>query len=145
MAKSPANTHEDLSRTEEIKSGSDRSFGLVFAVVFAIIGLWPLTGDGDVRIWSLVVAAGLVVVAFTIPSVLAPLNRLWFRFGLLLSKIMNPLIMGLVFYLTVTPTGFVMRMLGKDLLSRKLDPNARSYWIERTPPGPDPETMQQQF
>ena len=138
-------THERIETHDEIKSGSDRSFGIVFTVVFVIVALWPLTDGGPLRIWASVVAALILGIALVRPSLLAPFNRLWFQFGLLLSKIMNPIVMGLVFYLAVTPTALIMRLRGKDLLDRRLDPAARTYWIGRDPPGPKPETMKQQF
>lgn len=144
MAGKPA-IHEDYARKDEVKVGSERSFGMVFAGVFALIGLFPLLGDAPVRLWALGIAAAFGLVAIIVPAALKPLNRLWFRFGLLLHKIVNPLIMGLIFFLTVTPTGLIMRMLGKDPLRLKFDREAKSYWIERAPPGPAPETMKNQF
>ena len=143
--KGPGATHERLVREDKVKGSSDRSFGLVFAAVFAIIGLIPLLGDGGVRVWSLAVAVVFLALALVRPVVLAPLNHLWTRFGLLLHRIVNPIIMGLLFYLVVTPTGLIIRMLGKDLLRLRFDPQAKSYWIERQPPGPAPETMKDQF
>jgi hypothetical protein len=143
--KNPTGTHERLVREETVRGSSDRSFGLVFAVVFAIIGLWPLLGDRDIRIWSLAIALVFLAAAVLRPALLAPLNRLWTRFGLLLHRFVNPIIMGLLFYLVVTPTGLVMRMLGKDLLRLRFDRQAKSYWIDRRPPGPAPETMKDQF
>lgn len=125
--------------------GSDRSFGIVFCVVFAVIGLYPLLGGGDVRLWSLGLAAAFLLVALVRPGLLAPLNRWWLKFGLLLGRIVSPLAMGLVFFLVMTPTGLIMRLLGKDLLRLRLEPAAESYWIERRPPGPAPETMTHQF
>ncbi len=144
MAGKPA-IHEDYARAGEVKSGSDRAFGMVFAVVFAVIGLWPLFNDGQIRLWALGMAAAFALAAVIAPATLKPLNRLWFRFGLLLHKIVNPLIMGLIFYLTVLPTGLIMRALGKDLLRLKFDGEAKSYWIERDPPGPEPQSMKNQF
>ena len=141
----PVDTHERLSHTEHIQGSSDRGFGIVFACVFTIIGLWPLFSDGTVRIWSLAIAAGFLVVALARPGLLASLNRLWMRFGLLLSKVVNPVIMALLYYVTVTPMGLLMRALGKDLLRLRFEPGAKSYWIERRPPGPDPESMVNQF
>lgn len=137
--------HEPLTRDEEIKTSSDRSFGVVFAVVFLIVGLWPLLGDAMPRTWALIVAAVFLAAALIRPQVLSPLNRLWMKFGLLLHKVTNPVIMGLVFFLAVTPTALIMRALGKDPLHRKIDKAAASYWIDRTPPGPEPETMKNQF
>ena len=138
--------HEHLEAHGEVKISSERSFGMVFATVFAIVGLFPLTGPGgQIRFWALGVALAFLVLGFIAPNVLAPLNRLWAKFGLLLHHIMNPLIMGLIFFLAVTPTALIMRAMGKDPLRLRLDRGARSYWIERDPPGPAPETMKNQF
>jgi len=138
-------THEPLHRQEPVRTSSNRSFGVVFTVVFAVVGAWPLMGGGEARLWSFVIAALFLAAVLGRPGVLAPLNRLWMRFGQLLHMLTNPVIMGLVFFLAVTPTAIIMRALGKDLLNRRLDPAAESYWIERRPPGPRPETMKQQF
>lgn len=137
--------HEDYGRAEEVKLGSERAFGVVFAVVFAAVGLWPLGAGSAVRAWALGVGLVFLVAALARPGLLRPLNRLWFRFGLLLNRVVNPLVMGLLFYFTVTPIGLVMRALGKDPLRLRFDRGAPSYWIERQPPGPKPETMRQQF
>lgn len=137
--------HEDFHREEEVKGSSNRGFGIVFAVVFAIVGFGPLAHGGMVRGWSLALAALFLAAAYLFPSALTPLNRLWTKFGLLLHHIVNPLIMGLLFFLTVTPVGLAMRMLGKDPLRLKLEPNAKTYWIQRDPPGPAPDTMRRQF
>jgi hypothetical protein len=137
--------HESFQRAEEVVGSSNRSFGVVFAVVFALIGLLPLFHGGAVRLWSLGVAAIFAALAFAAPQVLAPLNRLWLKLGLLLHKIVNPIVLGIMFYVVVTPTGLIMRLLGKDLLRLKRDPAAASYWIERTPPGPKPESLGDQF
>ena len=145
MADVKQSTHEVFSRDEKIVAGSDRSFGLVMAGAFAAVTLlnawhsgrlWPWTGGLAV----LLLAAGLLQ-----PSLLHPLNLVWLRFGLLLHKVVNPIVMGLVFFGTVLPTGLIMRMLGKDLLRLKRQPDANSYWIPRQPPGPSPETMKDQF
>ena len=101
--------------------------------------------EGQMRIWALVVAAFFAGTALTMPRLLAPLNNLWFRFGLLLHKIVNPFVMGLFFFLTVTPTGLLMRAMGKTPLQLGFDHKAETYWIIRTPPGPAPETMKRQF
>ncbi|MBL6932646.1 MAG: hypothetical protein ISR45_06815 [Rhodospirillales bacterium] len=141
--------HENLAGNDEVKAGSERSFGLVFAVVFIIVALFPLftmsDQDGQMRVWALIVAAFFIVTALTMPRFLAPLNKLWFKFGLLLHKIVNPLIMGFLFFLTVTPIALIMRALGKTPLKLDFDKNADSYWISRTPPGPTPESMKRQF
>jgi predicted membrane metal-binding protein len=138
-------THEWLSHDEAIQGSSDRSFGIVFAVVFAIVGLWPFLFGGLVRWWSLAIAAAFLAVALIRPEVLAPLNRLWTKFGLLLNRIVSPLVMGLLFFVVITPFALVMRFSGKDLLNLKHDPKAESYWILREPPGPSPETIKNQY
>jgi predicted membrane metal-binding protein len=137
--------HEDLGRQDAPIAGSERGFGIVFAVVFAVVGLWPLLDGEPVRAWALVLAAGFLGTGFFAPGLLKPLNRIWFLFGLALHKIVSPLVMGLLFFLTVTPMALILRALGKDPLRRKFDPDAKSYWIERNPPGPAPETMRRQF
>ncbi len=137
--------HEDLSRARHVNSGSDRSFGIVFAVVFAIISLWPLTGDGSVRWYTLAIAAVFLVIAFVRPGLFGPLNRVWLKLGLVLSRIVNPVVLGVIYFAIITPYAIALRLLGKDLLRLRLDPAARSYWIERKPPGPAPETMKNQF
>jgi hypothetical protein len=133
--------------------GSDRGFGLVFAVVFTLIGVWPAVRLGwtprldpaALRVWALAIAGAFLAVAFAAPALLNPLNRLWFAFGLLLGRVMTPLVMGLLYVLTIVPTGYIMRLRGKDLLDLKLDRARKSYWIMREPPGPARGTMTNQF
>jgi hypothetical protein len=137
--------HESYERREEVRGSSDRAFGIVFAVVFALIGLLPLAFGGGGRVWALAVGAAFLAVALAFPRVLAPLNRLWLRFGLLLHRIVSPLVLGIMFFLVVTPMGLLMRALGKDLLRLKFDERSSSYWIERVPPGPPPESLKDQF
>lgn len=137
--------HDDYRRDEEAKGSSDRAFGLVFAALFAIIGLWPLLDAAWPRLWSLAITVAFLLVAFLRPGLLRPLNRLWMRFGLLLHRVVNPLIMGLIFYTTVTPIGLVMRALGKDPLGLRFRRDLKSYWIARQPPGPAPDSMRHQF
>lgn len=127
------------------KLPSNRSFGLVFVAVFLVVGLLPLLGHRPVRWWALAVSPGILVISFALPGVLTPLNRVWMKFGLLLHKIVSPIILGIVFFLTVWPTGFLMRLCGKDPMRRKFDPSAKSYWILREPPGPEPKSMTNQF
>lgn len=138
-------THEDYSRKEDIKGPSDRSFGWVFVVVFALVGAFPAFHSRPVRVWALALSAVLVLVTLVRPSVLHPANILWMRFGLLLSRIVNPIVTALLFYVVFTPVGYLMRRLGKDSVGARFDPSAGSYWIERRPPGPKPESMSQQF
>jgi hypothetical protein len=90
-------------------------------------------------------AAAFLLVAFVYPRILGPLNRLWLKFGLLLYKVMNPLVLGLLFFVTIMPIGLFMRAMGKDFLRLRRDPDAKSYWIDRTPPGPPPQSMKNQF
>jgi hypothetical protein len=137
--------HEDFTRDDETLVGSERAFGVVMAVVFAIIGLFPLWGDGAVRLWALLIVAAFLFFAVFWPVALKPLNIAWFRFGLLLHKVVNPLVMGLVFFTTLVPTALIMRLLGKDILKMRPDPSLKSYWIERSDGGPKGETMRNQF
>lgn len=136
--------HEDFSREHEVKQSSDRSFGLVFSIVFAAIGLWPLLGGGSIKIWPLGVGIVFAVVAFVAPHLLAPANWLWKRFGLLLNRIVSPIILSLMFFVVLLPIGLFMRLIGRNLLNLKLERSAKTYWIKRDP-GPAPETMKQQF
>jgi len=137
--------HEDFGRAGPAARSSDRALGVVFAAVFAAVALWPLWTGGAVRGWALIVAAAIAVVALAIPRALEPLNRAWHGLGVALHRVVSPLVMGLLFFLTVTPTGLIMRLFGKDTLRLRFDPGAKSYWIERRPPGPAPDTMRQQF
>lgn len=138
-------THEAFERDETIVAGSDRSFGLVMTGAFAAVTALNVWHAGRIWPWTAALAAVFLIAALLRPAVLNPLNRLWLRFGLLLHRIVNPVIMALLFYGTVLPTGLVMRAMGKDLLRLKREPNATSYWIVRTPPGPAPESMKDQF
>ena len=123
--------HEPI-RDEEVVGPSNRSFGLVFAGVFALVALLPLWRGADPRWWALAVSVLFGVLALLVPAVLTPANRVWLKIGLLLHRIVNPLVMGVVFYLVVTPFGFVMRRLNPNLVRRlRPDPAASSYWIAR--------------
>ncbi len=141
----PPSTHESFSRDEEIVAGSDRSFGFVMAGAFALVSLLNFWHAGRIWPWTAGLAALFMLAALLRPAVLNPLNRIWLKFGLLLHKVVNPVIMALLFYGTVLPTGLIARAMGKDLLRLKRDPDAASYWIVRTPAGPAPETMKDQF
>jgi hypothetical protein len=136
---------ESFERDEPVHGSSDRGFGFVFTAVFLLIGLAPLLHGRPIRIWSLVVAAAFLAVSLIRPGLLQPLNRLWTKFGLLLHRIVNPVVMGAIFFLAITPFGVVMRLLGKDPLRRRFEPGSTSYWIVRTPPGPSPQSMSNQF
>lgn len=138
-------THESFERDEEVKGSSDRAFGVTFAVVFAVLAGISVWRGGGSWLYTSCASAVFALVALAAPGLLAPLNRLWLKFGLLLHKVTTPLILGLMFFLIVTPTALIMRLLGKDLLRLNGDKEAESYWIERRPPGPAPETMPNQF
>lgn len=138
-------THETNGPATEVQIGSERSFGIVFFIVFGVVGLWPLKGGGDVRPWALGVALAFLAAALVAPRVLRPLNLLWFKFGMLLHHVVTPVVMGLLFFVTVTPVGLLMRATGKDPMRLKRDPAAATYWLRRDPPGPAPETMKNQF
>jgi hypothetical protein len=142
----PMSAHEDLSRKDENqKQTSDRFFGLTFFVVFLLIALWPLLRHGTVRLAALGLALGFLGVSLIAPALFGPLNRLWLKFGALLHSITSPIILGVMFYLVVTPFGLIMRLAGKDLLRLKRDPNCPSYWIRREPPGPAKNSLNRQF
>ena len=145
MNSRPTSTHEAFERDEEVVAGSDRSFGLVMAGALAVVTALNAWHAGRIWPWTAGLAALFLIAALARPALLNPLNRLWLKFGLLLHRVVNPVIMGLVFYGTVLPTGLVLRAMGRDLLRLKREPEADSYWIVRTPPGPAPETMKDQF
>ena len=138
-------THEDFSRTHQVKASSNRSFGWVFTLVFLIISLWPLFSGEMVRWWSLFIAAAFVLVTVAVPKLLALPNRLWLRFGLLLNRIISPVVLAFLFYIVVTPTGALMRAFGKDSLRLRRHDSDTSYWIKREPRGPKPDSMNHQF
>lgn len=133
------------SHGRKVEMGSDRSFGLVFAAVFAIVALLPLKDGAEPRLWAGAVAGLFLLVALVFPKALKPLNKLWFLVGMALHHVVTPLVMGLLFFVNVTPIALIMRALGKDPLRLARDDAAVSYWINRTPPGPAPETMRRQF
>jgi len=116
--------------SSKIKIGSNRSFGIVFSVVFLIISIWPLLNAGEIRYWLLAISLVFLVLGIINSKILTPLNRVWFKFGILLGNIISPIVMGIIFFLVVTPTSIIMKMLRKDLLNLKKN-NENSYWIER--------------
>ena len=120
----------DSKFSHNIKISSNRSFGIVFFVVFLFIALYPITYSEDIRIWSLIISFIFITLGLLNSKILTPLNKLWFKFGIFLGKIVSPLIMGVIFFFVVTPIGLVMRMLGKDLLNLKQNKD-KSYWIEK--------------
>ena len=138
-------THEDLTRAQAVKQTSDRFFGLTFFVVLLAAALLPLLRHGPIRLPVLGLAFAFLLVSLVAPTLLAPLNRLWLKFGALLHSITSPIILGVMFYLIITPIGLIMRLTGKDLLRLKLDRNCPSYWIRREPPGPERNSLNRQF
>ena len=138
-------THEDFSHEAKIVPGSDRSFGLVMAGAFTVVSALNIWHAGRIWPWTATLAALFLAAALLRPAMLRPLNHIWLKFGLLLHRIVNPVIMAILFYGTVLPTGLVMREMGKDLLRLRFEPDSESYWIPRAPPGPAPETMKDQF
>jgi small neutral amino acid transporter SnatA (MarC family) len=137
--------HENYSRDETVIGGSDRSFGIVMTFVFAVMSLLNWWHDGPSWRWTGGIAVLFLAATLLYPAALKPFNRLWLKFGLLLHKVVSPIVMALVFFGTVLPTGLIMRALGKDPLRLKRQSHANSYWIERRPPGPAPESMKDQF
>ena len=118
---------------DEVKLSSNRSFGVVFFIVFLLIGLYPLLKGNDLRIWSLIISFIFLALGLINSRILTPLNRLWFKFGLLLGKFISPLIMGIIFFIVVTPIGIIMRLFKKDLLNLKFN-EKETYWIEKKGP-----------
>ena len=118
---------------DEIKISSNRSFGVVFFIVFLLVALFPLLKGYDLRIWSLVISLIFLALGLLNSKILTPLNRLWFKFGLLLGRFISPLIMGIIFFVVVTPIGIIMRLLKKDLLNLKYN-KKETYWINKSGP-----------
>lgn len=141
----PDGFHESLRREDEVEGATDRSFGLLCSGLCALIGAIKLWHASCVGWWWLGASGAFLAVALMVPGFLGPANRVWLKFGLLLHHVVEPVVMGLLFALTVVPTGLAMRLAGKDLLRLKWDSKATSYWILRTPPGPSPESIRQQF
>ena len=114
----------------KIKLPTNRNFGIVFSIVFLIISLWPLLSQNEIRIWSLTISGIFFILGIFNSKLLLPLNKIWLKFGIFLGNFIAPIVMGIVFFLVVTPTGLIMRFLGKDLLNLKKN-NKNSYWIEK--------------
>ena len=118
---------------DEIKISSNRSFGIVFFIVFLLIGTYPLLNNDHIRIWALIISIVFLILGLLNSKILLPLNKIWFKFGILLGKIISPLIMGLIFFVVVTPIALLMRLFDKDLLNLKFN-KSKSYWIEKNEP-----------
>ena len=130
---------------EAVKPSSNRTFGLVFAVFFVLVALLPMLRGHAARRWALPFGALFLLIALAAPRILAPFNRAWTALGTLLHAVVNPLVLGVLFYFVFTPFGWVLRRMGKDFLRLRPAPGAASYWIPRQPPGPPPESMSRQF
>tara|TARA_Y100000816_G_scaffold92628_1_gene64103 strand:- start:193 stop:579 length:387 start_codon:yes stop_codon:yes gene_type:complete len=115
---------------QNIKLPSNRNFGIVFAIVFLIISLWPLLSQNEIRSWSLIVSIIFLTLGLVNSKLLLPLNKIWFKFGIFLGNFIAPIVMGIIYFFVVTPTGLIMKMLGKDLLNLKKS-NKDSYWIKK--------------
>ena len=118
---------------DDVKISSNRSFGIVFFIVFLIIALYPLTYNGEIRVWSAITSLIFLLLGLINSKILSPFNKLWFKFGIFLGKIISPLIMGIIFFIVVTPIGLIMRLFGKDVLNLKYNKN-HSYWVEKNGP-----------
>ena len=121
------------NKMNDIKISSNKSFGLVFFIVFLIIATYPLINNQNIRIWSLVIALIFLILGLISSNILSPLNRIWFKFGIFLGKIVSPVIMGIIFFFVVTPIAILMKILKKDLLNLKFN-SENSYWIQRNEP-----------
>ena len=115
---------------QKIKLPSNRNFGIVFSIVFLIISLWPLLSQNDIRIWSLIISGIFLVLGLINSKLLLPLNKIWFKFGIFLGNFIAPIVMGIIYFMVVTPTGLIMKLLGKDLLNLKKS-NKDTYWIDK--------------
>ena len=131
-----------MTSNSKIKISSNRSFGLLFFIVFLIVALWPLKYEEDIRLWSLVLSIIFFILGILNSQLLTPLNKLWFKFGMFLGLIVSPIVMGIVYFIVVTPIGIFMRLLGKDLLKTSKAKNASTYWIKRIN---KQSTMKKQF
>ena len=120
--------------SNKIKINSNRSFALVFFVLFLIISLWPLNSGGSIKIWAASISIIFLILGLINSKLLTPLNILWFKFGIILGNIFSPIVMGVIFYLLVTPTGIILRIMQKDLLNIKYNKEKKSYWIKRNTP-----------
>ena len=125
----------------DIKIGSNKSFGIVFFIVFLLISIYPLLNNENLRIWSLIISIIFLILGLINSKLLTPLNKIWFKFGLLLGQIISPIIMGVIFFLLVTPISLFLKLIGKDVLNLKRN-DKKTYWLEKK--GPKSE-MKNQF
>ena len=134
-----------LSDKGGVNRSSNKSFGIVFGLVFLIIALWPMLYKEEPVIWAVTISIGLFIIAFIRPVLLARLNFIWFKFGQFLHKIMSPLILAFIFFSTIMPIGLIMQLCGKRPLSLTFDKTKNTYWIDKTPTDAEPATMRRQF
>ncbi len=139
------NFHEDLKRADTKRGSSDRNFGFVFACFFTLVGAWPLRTGAPLRIPALAIAAAFATVALIRPALLHRLYAAWAMLGLLLGRIVNPVVTAILFFAIFTPVAVVSRLRGKDSLRLKPGQEADTWWISRQPPGPLPDSMSKQF
>lgn len=137
--------HEGLEPVREVELGSERAFGLTFTGFFGLLALLAWLGDSGFLFYWLAGSAAFLTVTLTRPGILRPLNRQWFRLGLLLNRLVSPLVLGGLFFLTITPIGWLMRLFRARPLNLAFDPAAETYWIRRDPPGPAPDSLKNQF
>ena len=145
MDNKSADFHEDLARRHEVRLSSDRTFGLLLAGAFVVAGLLPLLHGATMRLWPIVIALPLFLLALVVPRSLHRANLYWSKLGLLLQRIVAPVVVGLLFFVVITPIALIFRALGNDPLRLKFEPEAATYWIERIPPGPSPDSIKHQF
>jgi len=124
------------------KRSTEKSFGIVFSIVFLIISLYPILENKPLQIWALVISVVFFIASFLAPQILKPMNKIWFRVGIMMGSVVSPIIMAVVFFIVILPIGLLMRILQKDFLNRKIDKKANSYWINRKPGN---ESMRDQF
>ena len=129
-------------KKDSVKTPSNRSFGFLFFIVFLAISLWPLKSQEDLRLWALILSLIFLILGILNSKILTPLNKLWIKFGIFLGNIVSPVVMGIVFFIVVTPTGLIMRLLGKDLLRINKNESISTYWIDREK---KTDTMKRQF
>jgi len=137
--------HEDFVEKQQIKPESDKNFGITFAIIFIIIAFLPILMGKAPVLEALMIAALFMATAFLKPTLLKPLNIVWTKFGLILHKIINPIILGFMFFIILTPIALVMRIFNRDFLKLKFNTEKETYWIKRNPPGPEAKTMEKQF
>ena len=134
-----------ISPVAETAVASNRSIGIVLGIAFLVIGLYPTIGGGAPRAWATGPGAVLIILALVAPRILTPVARAWIGLGAILHKVVSPIVLGGLYVVAVIPTGLYLKATGKDPLKLKIDPNVQTYWVERTPPGPDRTSLPRQF